>query len=181
MKILSKFLFLFTLISLPQVRAEGCADCATVKALQTIFSQLKYMDSQDREKGANALPQVMSSVHSFADKDDRVNKATDFKTLLHLIAVALPYDVETSLAGSVSSLITDPALLAVYRSTVVEVSEPCQRQLLVTSVEEHSCTGEVRDAGLYERPGVRDFSSACVQADFDFETCLSKPARVKTN
>jgi hypothetical protein len=161
----------------PQPRlTPACANCPRILGLQKKFDAYRYANLDDRDKGAADVATVDGMIQDFVNnKAPNSGKTEEFKALVKLIASALPYDEETSLADSLNDLIQDDTLKKAYKTTLGEISDTCRREFLASAVAQHGCVEEHRDAGKYENPLHPESASSCANIEtMDFDECVSK-------
>lgn len=172
-------LIVLVLAASPLWAHAACADCGKITALQKKFDSYNYANRDDRDKGAQDIETVDSYIQDFVNnKAQAQNKTEEFKALVKLIASALPYDDETSLADSLSDLIEDPTLKKTFTAALTEIPDTCHRDFLASAVAQHSCVSDQREAGTYEKGAKNRSASACTQMT-DFDQCLSRTPKTK--
>lgn len=166
---------LLVMISLKARPAETCDKCAAIESLETEFNKLDYSNYEDRHKGAERLDDVFPY---FSDLENKTkldaSEKTRFLALVKLSAAALPYDVETSLAAEIDSVIyRNPSLRADYQKVLNSIPDNCRRKFLADAVEEQGCVANLADAGKYEKAGKKSQAKSCTKKNgFSFDKCL---------
>ena len=157
--------------------ADSCDKCAAIQALEAEFNKLDYSDAEDRHKGAERLEDVFPYFSDLENKTKLTNsEKARFLALVKLTAAALPYDVETSLAAEIDSVMyRNPGLKADFQKALNNVADSCRRSFLAEAVEEQGCVANQMDAGKYEKAGVKSRAKSCTKGNgFDFDKCLEK-------
>jgi hypothetical protein len=163
------------MISLKARAADSCDKCAAIETLEAEFNKLDYSDMDDRHKGAERLDDVFPYFSDLENKKKlTASEKARFLALVKLSAAALPYDVETSLAAEIDSVMyKNPALKADFQKALNNVADTCRRKLLADAVEEQGCVANQMAAGKYEKAGVKSRAKSCTKENgFDFDKCL---------
>jgi hypothetical protein len=145
-----------------------CKKCPELNALTEQFMALDYLKEQDKDKGYELILRVLDYADSARDSfHSKIPNMQEFEAFVRLAGAAVPYDMESSLAGLIADLTSKSKSFKQSYERVLATVERCRREEMKSAVEEIKCTEPLRQKGVYEQPG----------HEAEGEACIKKPAQ----
>lgn len=148
----------------------------SLSKVETLTKFYKGVDSStpEGEKLAFDKTEDVLDILNKALKEKRLS-SQEIEALTLMVAEALPFDVETSMAAYLVAITEkNESHRLAFEKSLSKIESHCHSKLLTTSMASHSCLNKEIEKGTYEKPGVPAGPSQCDKLQiFDYEQCVS--------